>query len=97
MFWVGLQSRDVLDTVCAGLLPADVITDHPSGWRFKALKCFVFMMKDILAAPFLLFSVVIAGETDDGNYLQYWLKRFFLEISIILLCSMWCPIFLSWR
>ena len=57
MFWVGLQSRDVLDTVCAGLLPADVITDHPSGWRFKALKCFVFMMKDILAAPFLLFSV----------------------------------------
>ena len=37
---------------------------------------------DLCIHSFFLFSVVIAGEIDDGNYLHYWLKRFFLAAGM---------------
>jgi len=56
-FWSGVHNTNVVDTVCAGIFPADVITDHPSCWRFKALKNVVLMAKDVLSLPFLCFSI----------------------------------------
>ena len=57
-FWSGMHNPDVVDTVCAGIFPADVITDHPSCWRFKALKNTVLMARDILSLPLLCISIV---------------------------------------
>jgi hypothetical protein len=57
-FWSSLSNSKVVDDCLETFFPADVITDHPSCWRFKAIKNFVFCIKDILSFPFFLFSVM---------------------------------------
>jgi hypothetical protein len=57
-FWSSLSNAKVVDDCLENFFPADLITDHPSCWRFKAIKNFFFLIKDIVSIPFFLFSVV---------------------------------------
>jgi len=41
-FWSSLSYAKVVDDCLEKLFPADLITDHPSCWRFKAIKNFLF-------------------------------------------------------